>query len=111
MKFLDFKIVERFKEIVIYQEFSITLVETNFMFVNATNVKSQENVFILDTALKSNKLTKMNFVIKSKVKRLTMNINKSSSQVILLKIKRDRLRKVKLSDEIKDTWMLQKWKT
>ena len=91
-KFSNFKIVEKFKKIAIYQKFSITLVETNFMLVNATNVENQKNVSVFDIIFKSNKLTKVNSVIKSKLKRLTMNINKSNSKVILSKRKRDKFR-------------------
>ena len=57
----------------------------NFMLVDATNVKSQKNVSSFDTAFKLNKLTKINSMIKSKLKRSTMNISKSSSKVILAK--------------------------
>ena len=40
VKYPNFKIIERFKKITIYQKFSITSVETTFMLINATNVKS-----------------------------------------------------------------------
>ena len=83
VKFSKFKIIEKFKKVAVYQKFSITSAETNFMLVDATNVKSQKNVFVLDTTFTSNKLAKMNFVIKSKLKRSIMNISKSSSKVIL----------------------------
>ena len=79
----------------------ITSIETSSTLVNATNVKSQKNLFVFDTAFKSNKLTKMNFAIKSELKRSTMNINKGSSKVILSKKKRDKFRKIKSNDEIK----------
>ena len=73
------------------------------MLVNATNVKSQKNVSVLDIGFKSNKLTKINSVMKLELKRSTMNISKNSSKVILSKKKRDKLRKVKSTDEIKNT--------
>ena len=40
IKFSVFKIIERFKEVAIYQKLSITLVKTNLIFVDTTNVKS-----------------------------------------------------------------------
>ena len=98
-----FKIVEKFKKITIYQKLSIISIETNSMFVNATNVKNQKNVFIISTAFKLNKSTKVNFVIKSELKRLTININKSNSKIILSRKKRDKLRKIKSNNEIKNT--------
>ena len=73
------------------------------MLENTTNVKSQKDVSVFDTAFKSNKLVKMNFVIKSKLKRLTINISKNNSKVILSKRKRDKFRKLKLNDKIKNT--------
>ena len=75
------------------------------MLVNATNVKNQKNVSIFNIVFKSNKLAKMNFVMRSELKRSTMNISKSSSKVILSRKKRDRFQKMKSSDEIKDTWI------
>ena len=85
IKVLDFKIIKKFKKIAIYQKLSITSIETNFMFINTTNVKNQKNDSVFDLTFKLNKLTKMNFVMKSKLKRSTMNINKSNSKVILWK--------------------------
>ena len=73
------------------------------MFVDTTNVKSQKNVFVLNTTFKSNKLTKINSVIRVELKRSTMNININNSKVILSRKKRDKFRKMKFNDEIKDT--------
>ena len=73
------------------------------MLVNATNIKSQKDVSILNTAFKPNKLTKVNSMIKSKLKRSTMNISKSSLKIILSKKKRDKFPKMESSDEIKNT--------
>ena len=73
------------------------------MLVNATNVENQKDVYVFDTTFKLNKLAKMNFVMKSKLKRSTMNINKSSSKVILSRKKRDKFRKIKSNNEIKNT--------
>ena len=55
---------------------SIALVKTNSMLENATNVKNQKNVFVFDTTFKLYKLAKVNSVIKSELKRSTMNISK-----------------------------------
>ena len=82
-KISDFKIEDRFKKITIYQKFSITSVETNFMLVNSTNVKIQKNVFVFDTTFKSNELTTMNSVMKSELKRSAMNISTENSKVTL----------------------------
>ena len=60
------------------------------MLVNKTNVENQKNGLVLDITFRLNKLTKVNFVMKSELKCLTMNINKSNSKVILLKGKRDK---------------------
>ena len=95
--------IKKIQKIAIYQKLSIALIETNFMLVNATNVKSQKNVFVLNTAFKLNKLAKLNFVMKLKLKRLIINIKKNSSKVILSRKKRDRFRKLKSSDKIKNT--------
>ena len=76
IKFSNFKLVKRFKKIAIYQKFLITSIETNFMCVDATNVKSQKNVFVFDRAFKSNKLKILNSVIESVLKRSAMNISK-----------------------------------
>ena len=73
------------------------------MLIYATNVKNQKNISVLDTTFKSNKLAKVNLVIKSELKRLTMNISKSNSKVILSKRKSDKFRKIKFNDKIKDT--------
>ena len=61
------------------------------MFVNATNVKNQKNGFILNIVFKLKKLTKVTFVIKLKLKRLTMNINKNNSKIISSKKNRNKL--------------------
>ena len=73
------------------------------MFVNTINIKNQKNVSILDTTFKLNKLTKANSMRKSKLKRLTLNVNKSSLKIILFKRKRDKFRKIKSNDKIKNT--------
>ena len=72
------------------------------MLINATNVESQKNVSVLDTAFKLDKLVKVNFVIKSELKRSAMNISKSSSKVILSRKKRDKFEKIKSNDEIRN---------
>ena len=64
-------------------------------------MKSQKNVFVLDITFKSNKLTKMNSVTKSELKRSAINSNKSSSKIILSRKKRDEFRKIKLNNKIK----------
>ena len=46
------------------------------MLVNATNVKSQKNVFVIHTEIKFDKLAKINSVIKLKLKRSTMKMIK-----------------------------------
>ena len=102
-KFSNFRIVKNFKKIAIYQKFSITAVKINSMLVDATNVKNQKNLFVFDTKFKLNKLTKVNPVMKLKLKRSTMNINKSSSKVILSRKKSDRFREIKLNDKTKNT--------
>ena len=73
------------------------------MLVDATNVKNQKNVSVFDTTFKLNKLARVNFVMKLKLKRLTMNISKNNSKVILLKRKRNKFRKIKSKDKIKNT--------
>ena len=45
----------------------------------------------------------MNFVIKSELKRSAMNINKNNLKIILSRKKRDKFRKIKSNDEIKNT--------